>query len=203
MRDTPVAKNSARPLCLKLLITHECNSIPDSLSSHALQAAFSPRPSQRSTETTFIELLRHQIIAAAPGAAGWLAALADPALGRCLALIHDDPARGWSVSALAAASGLSRSTLTERFETVLDTSPMRYVRDWRLCLASVALTTTAKASRRSRMTRATAPRPPSIAHSHAPTAPRRPHGGRTRSAARRVPQKRGEPSHLSRSGRGS
>ena len=34
--------------------------------------------------------------------------------------------------------------LTERFETVLATSPMRYVRDWRLYLASVALGTTSK-----------------------------------------------------------
>jgi AraC-like DNA-binding protein len=99
---------------------------------------------ERLTEITFIELLRHQIGAARPGTVGWLAALADPALGRCLALIHDDPRRAWTVPALAAASGLSRSTLTERFETMLNTSPMRYVRDWRLCLASVALSTTSK-----------------------------------------------------------
>ena len=45
---------------------------------------------------------------------------------------------------LSTAAGLSRSTLAERFETMLDTSPMRYVRDWRLCLASVALSTTTK-----------------------------------------------------------
>jgi transcriptional regulator GlxA family with amidase domain len=92
----------------------------------------------------FIELLRHQVLAAGPAATGWLAALADPALGRCLALIHDDPKREWSVPDLAAASALSRSALTERFETMLDTSPIRYLRDWRLCLASVALTTTSK-----------------------------------------------------------
>jgi AraC-like DNA-binding protein len=100
---------------------------------------------ERLTEATFIELLRHQIIGAGPGSAGWLAALADPALGRCLALIHGDPGQGWSVQSLSAASGLSRSTLNERFETVLDTSPMRYLRDWRLCLASVALGTTTRA----------------------------------------------------------
>ena len=99
---------------------------------------------ERLTEITFIELLRHQIGAAKPGAVGWLAALADPALGRCLALSHDDPKREWSVQVLSTASGLSRSTLTERFETMLKTSPMRYVRDWRLCLASVALSTTSK-----------------------------------------------------------
>ena len=99
---------------------------------------------ERLTEISFIELLRHQIIAAHSQPGGWLAALADPALGKCIALIHDDPTREWSVQNLSAASGLSRSTLTERFETMLDTSPMRYVRDWRLCLASLTLSTTTK-----------------------------------------------------------
>ena len=99
---------------------------------------------ERLTEITFIELLRYQIMAAKPGSVGWLAGLADPALGRCLSLIHDEPGREWSVPSLSAASGLSRSTLAERFETMLDTSPMRYLRDWRLCLASVSLSTTAK-----------------------------------------------------------
>lgn len=97
---------------------------------------------ERLTEITFIELLRHQVVGSAPHAAGWLAALADPSLARCLSRIHEDPKRAWSVKDLAAASALSRSTLTERFEAVLNTSPMRYVRDWRLCLASMALTTT-------------------------------------------------------------
>ena len=99
---------------------------------------------ERLTEITFIELLRHEIAKARPGSTGWMAALAEPALRRCIALIHDDPRRDWSVQDLAAASGVSRSTLAERFETVLDTSPMRYVRDWRLHLASVALSTTSQ-----------------------------------------------------------
>jgi AraC-like DNA-binding protein len=99
---------------------------------------------ERLTEIIFIELLRHQILAARAGSVGWLAALADPSLARCLALIHDDPNRDWSVPDLAKAAGLSRSTLAERFEAVLGTSPMRYVRDWRLYLASVALRTTGR-----------------------------------------------------------
>lgn len=97
---------------------------------------------ERLTEIIFIELLRHQIIAASAASTGWLAALGDPALARCLSLIHNDPRRDWSVAALCAASGVSRSALTERFETMLSTSPMRYVRDWRLYLASVTLKTT-------------------------------------------------------------
>jgi AraC-like DNA-binding protein len=99
---------------------------------------------ERLTEITFIELLRQQIGSSKPNATGWLAALGDSALGRCLAAIHDDPRRSWSLQTLAAASALSRSALNDRFEAVLDSSPMRYVREWRLHLASVDLGTTTK-----------------------------------------------------------
>lgn len=97
------------------------------------------------TEIIFIEILRHQIMMTEPRAVGWLAALADPALSRCLSLIHDDPTRDWSLNELSAASGMSRSVLAERFRTILGTPPIRYVRDWRLYLASVALATTGQA----------------------------------------------------------
>ncbi|MEP9376740.1 AraC family transcriptional regulator [Aquabacter sp. CN5-332] len=99
----------------------------------------------RLTEIVFIEILRHQIMRADPGAVGWLAALVDPSLSRCLSLIHGDPKRDWSLEELSAASGTSRSTLAERFQAKLDTSPIKYVRDWRLHLASVALNTTGQA----------------------------------------------------------
>lgn len=97
------------------------------------------------TEIIFIEILRHQIMMAEPQTTGWLAALADAALSRCLSLIHDDPMRDWSLEELAAAAGMSRSVLAERFQTVLGTSPIRYVRDWRLYLASLALATSGRA----------------------------------------------------------
>ncbi|WHO75182.1 AraC family transcriptional regulator [Rhizobium sp. BT03] len=98
----------------------------------------------RLTEIIFIEILRHQIMMVEPRSVGWLAALADPALSRCLSLIHDDPGRNWSLEELAAASGLSRSALAERFQSMLSTSPIRYIRGWRLYLASVALATSGR-----------------------------------------------------------
>lgn len=100
---------------------------------------------ERLWEVILIELLRHEIAAMMPGSVGWLAALADPALANCLSLIHQDPKRDWSVQDLAAAAGLSRSALAERFAAILDISPMRYIREWRLYLASVALSTTTQA----------------------------------------------------------
>lgn len=95
----------------------------------------------RLTEIIFIEIMRHQITMAEPHAIGWLAALGDPALSRCLSLIHDDPRCDWSLEKLAAAAGMSRSALAERLQAMLSISPIRYIRDWRLTLASVALAT--------------------------------------------------------------
>jgi len=97
---------------------------------------------ERLTEVTFIELLRHGIAGLAPGSVGWLAAMADPRLGACLSAIHADPRRDWSLADLSSVAGLSRSAVAERFATVLATSPVRYVREWRLCLAGDALRTT-------------------------------------------------------------
>ncbi|NYJ15188.1 AraC-like DNA-binding protein [Rhizobium leguminosarum] len=98
----------------------------------------------RLTEIIFIEILRHQIMMAEPRSVGWLAALADPSLSRCLSLIHDDPGRNWSPEDLATATGLSRSALADRFQAMLSTLPIRYMRDWRLYLASVALATSSR-----------------------------------------------------------
>jgi AraC-like DNA-binding protein len=99
---------------------------------------------ERLAEVVFIELLRHEVARARPGAGGWLAALRDPALARCLGAIHADPRRDWSVEALAVEAAVSRSVLCARFAAVLGVSPMRYVRDWRLTLARMALGTTAR-----------------------------------------------------------
>jgi transcriptional regulator GlxA family with amidase domain len=96
---------------------------------------------ERLTEVTFMEVLRRQFLLKETPATGWLAAIRDPALGRCLALIHADPRREWHLATLAKASGLSRSALSERFAMVMRISPIRYMPDWRLYSASVELTT--------------------------------------------------------------
>jgi transcriptional regulator GlxA family with amidase domain len=99
---------------------------------------------ERLTEVAFLELLRRQFQTTPAAPTGWLAAIADPAVGRCLALLHREPGRDWSLADLAAQSGLSRSALSQRFETLLGTAPIRYLRDWRLYLASVDLGTTSR-----------------------------------------------------------
>ncbi len=90
---------------------------------------------ERLSEVLFIELLRRLIAAAPPGGRGWLVALGDPGLARCLAAIHAEPGRDWTVDAMAGAAHMSRSRFCARFAEILGTAPMRYLRDWRLTLA--------------------------------------------------------------------
>lgn len=98
---------------------------------------------ERLTEVTLIEVLRRQMPNSGSSLIQTLPAVSDAVLTRCLNAIHRDPQREWTLRELAALSAVSRSGLVERFQTVLDTSPMRYLRDWRLYLASVRLRTTA------------------------------------------------------------
>lgn len=94
---------------------------------------------ERLTETMFVQMLRQHIDTTSPAAKGWLAAIADPPVGKCLSVIHQDPHRDWTIQELASQSGMSRSALSDRFARHMDISPIRYIRDWRLHLASCAL----------------------------------------------------------------
>jgi AraC-like DNA-binding protein len=95
---------------------------------------------ERLTELALLEILRRQFQTPAPR--GWLAAILDPALSRALAALHDAPRRDWTLDGLAQSTGLSRSALVARFAEMLGTSPMRYLRDWRLYLAAQDLAET-------------------------------------------------------------
>ncbi|CAN7216900.1 cupin domain-containing protein [Rhizobium sp. LjRoot254] len=97
---------------------------------------------ERMTELTLIEVLRHQMSDAEKNVVQTLPVMSDAVLSRCLNAIHRNPEREWTLRELASISAVSRSGLIERFQTALDTSPMRYLRDWRLYLASVRLRNT-------------------------------------------------------------
>ena len=71
-----------------------------------------------------------------PGAqTGWLGALRDPLIGRALSLIHGDPARDWTVAALAAELAMSRSAFAARFTELVGEPVMQYVTRWRMRVA--------------------------------------------------------------------
>ena len=68
-------------------------------------------------------------------ATGWVGALRDPRLSRAIGAMHRDPGRNWTVAALAAETGSSRSLFAERFLAVTGQTPLRYVAELRMRLA--------------------------------------------------------------------
>ncbi|MFF3439512.1 AraC family transcriptional regulator [Streptosporangium sp. NPDC002721] len=71
-----------------------------------------------------------------PGATGWAAALNDPATTAALQAMHRDPARPWTVAALAAEAGLSRAPFARRFTALLGRPPLTYLTWWRMATAA-------------------------------------------------------------------
>ena len=96
----------------------------------------------RLPELLLVEVLRLHLASAPAADAGWLAALNDPVLRPVLSLMHTEPDRPWTVSALAQQSMVSRSVLDARFREVLGRSPIRYLAEWRMHLAQDLLATT-------------------------------------------------------------
>ena len=76
---------------------------------------------------------------APPGTGGWLAAIADPQLSRAVAAMHEDPARAWTVEALASRAGLSRTSFATRFRETVRQTPMGYLTQWRMLFAAERL----------------------------------------------------------------
>lgn len=87
-------------------------------------------------EMLFVEALRGYMESLPPAQTGWLSGLRDPHIGKCLSLLHADPARRWTVAELARTVNLSRSVLAGRFVELVQLSPMQYLKQWRLSMAA-------------------------------------------------------------------
>ena len=70
---------------------------------------------------------------------GWLFALSDKQVGAAIAAIHREPARRWTVAALAAEVGMSRSGFAARFRQLVGDGPIEYLTRWRMLLARRSL----------------------------------------------------------------
>lgn len=66
----------------------------------------------------------------------WYGAAGDPVVGPALGALHADPARAWTVDALARRAQVSRATFARRFADVMGEPPISYLAGWRLCLAA-------------------------------------------------------------------
>lgn len=108
---------------------------------YALSEARSPRPGgagvlAKLAEVLCIEVLRQYAHEQAQGRTGWLAALGDRIVGAALHTMHAQPARAWTLEALAQEAATSRSVLAERFQQYMGQAPMQYLTQWRMLLAS-------------------------------------------------------------------
>ena len=113
---------------------------------HAVEQAGAAQPGgdvflAHLAEALFADVLRRYLASLPDGRTGWLAGARDPAVSRALGVMHRNPAKAWTLDALAKEAGISRSALTERFAKYLGVAPMTYLTDWRLELGAEALRT--------------------------------------------------------------
>ncbi|MFY7974210.1 MAG: cupin domain-containing protein [Rubrivivax sp.] len=74
--------------------------------------------------------------------AGWGPAVRDAAVHRALACLHAELDHPWTLDSLAAACGLSRTGLAERFRTAVGDTPLAYLRTLRMQKAMQLLSET-------------------------------------------------------------
>lgn len=89
-----------------------------------------------------IALLRHQLEPNGEFTGPWLAAVTNPALGKAIAAILDDPAKPHTVSALADTAGMSRTAFSEHFKQLTGRTPIDFLKEVRLRLAIRLLAST-------------------------------------------------------------
>ena len=82
-----------------------------------------------------VQALRLHLSEGPRGGVGWLFALADRQMAAAISAMHADPAHRWTLQALAAAAGMSRSTFALKFKKTVGVSPLDYLTRWRMLLA--------------------------------------------------------------------
>jgi len=91
---------------------------------------------RRLTELLFIQVIRLWIDQQAKASVQWEGALRDQPISTALGLIHQSPARKWTVKELAEAAALSRSAFSARFSELVGEPPMTYLTRWRMLRAT-------------------------------------------------------------------
>ena len=102
------------------------------------EEARADRPGRDAVLERFLEVLLIEAFRAtgAPTATpGLLRGLADKRLAAALRRMHGEPARAWTVDALAKEAALSRSTFFDRFRREVGVAPMEHLLGWRMAMA--------------------------------------------------------------------
>lgn len=134
---------TALPALVRVRVDADSADRLSTLLEFAVTESNQARPGGRSVllriaELVFVQVLRSYLTSSDHGDS-WLSGLRDSIVGRALAQLHADPARAWTLSALAHQAGASRSVLAERFVQFVGYSPMLYLTHWRMQLAASRL----------------------------------------------------------------
>jgi AraC-like DNA-binding protein len=105
-----------------------------------MQELRAPQPggalvAQHLAHLVLIQALRIHLAERPSGGVGWLFALSDPQMSAAINAMHQDPAHRWTLQALAARAGMSRSSFAQKFKQTVGSSPMDYLTRWRMLLA--------------------------------------------------------------------
>ena len=87
----------------------------------------------RLIEVMLVEALRSDPVELT--ATGLLAGLRDSQIAAALRGIHTRTAHPWTLATLAREAAMSRSSFAERFASVVGTTPLNYLLQWRLAVA--------------------------------------------------------------------
>ena len=88
-----------------------------------------------------VQVLRLHLAEGTNGGVGWLFALADRQMSAAINAMHEEPARRWTLQALAARAGMSRTSFALKFKALVGAAPMDYLTRWRMLLAADKLQT--------------------------------------------------------------
>jgi AraC-like DNA-binding protein len=87
-------------------------------------------------ELILVSAVRSHMLEEPSGTRGWIRGLSDASIASALAAMHAEPGTDWSVAALAKRACLSRTTFATRFADLVEQSPIEYLTDWRMHLAT-------------------------------------------------------------------
>lgn len=87
----------------------------------------------------FVQAVRAELAGAAALPPGWLRAIRDPRIARALRVMHDEPARAWTLIDLSKAAAMSRARFAARFKSEAGVAPLEYLTGWRMRIAQKKL----------------------------------------------------------------
>jgi AraC-like DNA-binding protein len=136
---SPIAASLPRFICLPLAQVEGAEGVLSLL----FDEAFNQRCGRRALvdrlfEVVLIQVLRH-LMEAGEIRSGMLAGMSHPKLRSALVAMHEQPAKEWSLEALAETAGMSRSVFADSFRDIVGSTPGSYLQSWRVSLAQQAL----------------------------------------------------------------